>query len=103
MFLILLIVFAIVFLYFFAKSFAAAVIAVTIKQNEDYENFIEGLKHHVYAILIVAAASYFVFGLAASFGLFFLGSVLFFFGSLNLEDTKSYYEELRKALLIEDL
>lgn len=100
---VLLIVFAIVCLYVFAKHFAAAVIAVTIKQNEDYENFIGDLKQHVYAILIVAAASYFVFGLSASFGLFFLGSVLFFFGSLNLEDTKSYYEELRKALLIEDL
>jgi len=100
---VLLIVFVNFFLYFFAKSFAAAVIAVTIKQNEDYENFIGDLKLHIYAILIVAAASYFVFGLAASFGLFFLGSVLFFFGSLNLEDTKSYYEELRKALLIEDL
>lgn len=100
---VLLIVFAIVCLYVFAKHFAAAVIAVTIKQNEDYENFIRGLKQHIYAILIVAAASYFVFGLAASFGLFFLGAVLFFFGSLDFEGTKSYYEKLRKALLVEDL
>jgi hypothetical protein len=93
----------IVCLYVFAKLFAAAVIAVTIKQNEDYENFIGGLKQHVYAILIVAAVSYFAFGITASFGLFFLGAVLFFFGSLDLEDTKSSYEELRKALLVEDL
>jgi len=90
-------------LLIFSKFFAAAVIAVTIKQNEDYENFIRGLKQHIYAILIVAAASYFVFGLTASFGLFFLGAVLFFFGSLDFEGTKSYYEELRKALLVEDL
>jgi hypothetical protein len=90
-------------LFILSKFFAAVVIAVTIKQNEDYENFIRGLKHHIYAILIVAAASYFVFGVAASFGLFFLGAVLFFFGSLDLEDTKSYYKELRKALLVEDL
>jgi len=90
-------------LFIFSKFFAAAVIAVTIKQNEDYENFIRGLKQHIYAILIVAAASYFVFGLTASFGLFFLGAVLFFFGSLDFEGTKSYYEELRKALLVEDL
>jgi len=90
-------------LLFFSKFFAAAVIAVTIKQNEDYENFIGDLKQHIYAILIVAAASYFVFGLAASFGLFFLGAVLFFFGSLDLEDTEIYYEELRKALLVEDV
>ena len=96
-------VFVIVFLYFFAKSFAAAVIAVTIKQNEDYEDFIGGLKLHIYAILIVSVASYFLFGLTALFGLFFLGGVLFFFGSLDFEGTKSYYEELRKALLIEDL
>ena len=90
-------------LLIFSKFFAAAVIAVTIKQNEDYENFIGGLKIHVYALLIVAAASYFVFGVAASFGLFFLSAVLFFFGSLDLENTKMYYEELRKALLVEDL
>lgn len=90
-------------LLIFSKFFAAAVIAVTIKQNEDYENFIGDLRQHVYAILIVAAASYFVFGVAASFGLFFLGAVLFFFGSLDFEGTKSYYEELRKALLVEDL
>ena len=90
-------------LLIFSKFFAAAVIAVTIKQNEDYENFIGGLKQHVYAILIVAAVSYFVFGLTASFGLFFLGAVLFFFSSLDLEETKSSYKELRKALLVEDL
>ena len=100
---ILLIVFVNVCLFVFSKSFAAAVIAVTIKQNENYEDFIGSLKLHIYAILIVAAASYFLFGLTASFGLFFLGGVLFFFGSLDFEDTKIYYEELRKALLVEDL